>query len=67
MDPAEYQAWQLEQFVNLLAKVGMVSISKHTNCSLGYCLRSYPDTSAQLPLLWTDSEGKGSAYTIILV
>jgi hypothetical protein len=25
MDPAEYQAWQLEQFVNLLAKVGMVS------------------------------------------
>jgi hypothetical protein len=26
MDPAEYQALQLEQFVNLLAKIGMVTV-----------------------------------------
>ena len=67
MDPAEYQAWQLEQFVNLLAKIGMVRTSKHTNCSLGYRMRTYSDTSAQLPLLWSYLEGKGSAYSIIFV
>ena len=77
MDPSQppfnLQAWQLEQFCNLLAKIGMVSLpdtEQHLTYScidLGHCMRLDIDAGSKLPLLRSEPEREGIAYTVVFV
>ena len=62
MDPVEWQAWQLEQFCNLLAKIGMVSLFKFNSNDVSVDNRMWPhlNSSPELPLLRSDIEGERS-------